>query len=75
MPTYDYVCDDCGYRTSRIRLIAERDDFEVCPSCGPWANHPDNQVGPGYLIRVPSAPSFSIKGFNAANGYARRSDR
>ena len=68
MPTYDYECSDCGRRVTRIRPITERDDLETCSHCGQdW----DSWSGPGQLVRVPSAPSFSIKGFNAANGYAK----
>lgn len=72
MPFYDYECDDCGRRETRYRSIAERDDWGVCPSCGMWVQHPDAAVGPGYMRRVPSAPAFTVKGFNAANGYASK---
>lgn len=74
MPLYEYECEDCGHRVSRLRSIAERDDWEVCPSCGPWSNHPDAQTGPGFLKRLQSAPSFTVKGFNASNGYARTAE-
>lgn len=66
MPLYEYECTDCGTRVVRIRSIAERDETETCESC----NRSD-AYGPGLLMRVPSAPAFTIDGYNAANGYAK----
>ncbi len=69
MPIYDYECPTCGRHTTAFTRIEHRDFPTLC-----------GQVTNGVMCwtelrRVPSAPSFSIKGFNAANGYARRADR
>ena len=34
MPTYTYVCSECGLREDYSRLIAERDREEHCPREG-----------------------------------------
>jgi putative FmdB family regulatory protein len=36
MPTYDYMCADCG-SFEAIRRIADRDAPAVCPQCGSQA--------------------------------------
>lgn len=64
MPTYSYACNVCGHHFDRVVRVADRDEPAACPEC---------RTVPA--TRLSSAPSFSIKGFNAANGYARRSDR
>jgi putative FmdB family regulatory protein len=64
MPTYSYAGNVCGYHFDCAVRIADRDTPQACPEC---------QTTPA--IRLSTAPSFTIKGFNAANGYARRTDR
>lgn len=33
MPTYDYVCDDCGNRYEKFQSMSAEPDT-VCPKCG-----------------------------------------
>lgn len=53
MPTYDFVCADCGDRTKEVRSINDTSEFETkCFTCG------------GKLVRVYSfALSFNGEGF------------
>lgn len=33
MPTYDYVCDDCGHRFEELQSFSA-EPLKVCPECG-----------------------------------------
>ena len=33
MPTYDYVCDECGHRFERFQRMSEG-NLRKCPECG-----------------------------------------
>jgi len=33
MPTYDYQCDECGYRFERFQSMSDS-PVETCPACG-----------------------------------------
>ncbi len=33
MPTYEYVCEDCGYEFEEFQRITA-DPLETCPQCG-----------------------------------------
>lgn len=33
MPTYDYVCDNCGFESEEFRMISKRNDPKECPKC------------------------------------------
>ena len=68
MPRYDYECPVCGCRSIR-NVSWEFADDQVCGAMPPadatyWA------LCRGTLIRQPAAPNFSVKGFNARNGYS-----
>jgi putative FmdB family regulatory protein len=64
MPRYDFKCDTCGEVTevyiSSWREATANDQSHPCPWC---------KIGK--MIKQPVAPSFIIKGFNAANGYGK----
>lgn len=65
MPTYTYACNICSHSFDLVTSIRDRDNRPPCPECTSRAT-----------VRLSAAPSFSIKGFNAANGYAKaRQDR
>ena len=34
MPIYEYLCEGCGERFSRLRPIREMDQPARCPKCG-----------------------------------------
>lgn len=59
MPFYDYKCPTCD-RTTEVFLKKARPDdaLVLCKTCD------------SSMERQPSAPNFSVKGFNASNGYA-----
>jgi len=33
MPTYEYVCEECGYRFERFQSMTE-EPVKTCPKCG-----------------------------------------
>ena len=33
MPTYEYLCEECGYRFERFQNMSE-EPVKVCPRCG-----------------------------------------
>ncbi len=59
MPTYDFRCRDC--RQVFEEKVSVETDLLPCP----------RQECQGVADRLPSAPGFSVKGFNAKNGYAK----
>jgi len=34
MPTYVYLCGECGNRKEEYRTISKRDDEMICSACG-----------------------------------------
>ena len=62
MPTYEFACDACGMLWELILPLSRFDETysAPCPRCA------------GRGDRQPSAPAFTIKGYNARNGYARK---
>lgn len=60
MPFFDFACPNCN-RVIEVFLVRNMPDaaLPVCKYC---------DVA---MQRQPSAPSFAIKGYNAANGYAK----
>lgn len=63
MPIYEYVCPTCGLQTAL--LVQAFDDPPTCEG-GLGAAHAST-----VMEKVPSTPSFIVRGFNAANGYSR----
>jgi len=55
---YAYICPACGAAQTRIVTMNERDS-QPCFFCE------------NIMVRQPSAPTFTVKGFNAANGYSK----
>lgn len=68
MPTYEYICPLCGRRGPRAVSVAQRDQ-QLC--MGVPASETYLGVCRGTLERLPAAPNFTIKGFNAKNGYSK----
>ena len=53
MPTYEYVCKQCGQLLDITRAIGERESLVVCPDCDkPMARHYSSPAitfnGPGF---------------------------
>lgn len=65
MPTYEYECPHCHTRYERQRAIAARDKGGFCAH-----GLSDRHMEAFELVRVQSSPSFTVKGFNARNGYS-----
>lgn len=57
MPMFNYHCLSCGVTCERL-VTNLRIDEQKCHQCG------------HFLKRLVSAPAFSVKGFNAKNGYS-----
>ncbi len=57
MPTRDYICPWCHKRFELTDKQARAS--AACPDCGTDAE------------KQPCAPSFTIKGYNARNGYSK----
>lgn len=44
MPTYEYLCDNCGYEFEKFQSITAK-AFRLCPRCK--KNHLKRLIGPG----------------------------
>ena len=53
MPIYDYVCKDCGHKTTEIRKYIEKDEPCECEKCSSQNTERDT---------VPAATTFILKG-------------
>ena len=64
MPSWDYVCDHCGYNQVEHFSSAEWRDMQEselkCECCGERR-----------LMRKPAAPNFQVNGYSAKNGYSK----
>lgn len=66
MPRYDFKCEDCGHVREDVWMSTYREsqgvdtlDIAPCEKCG------------GLLRKMPSAPNFTVTGYNAKNGYSK----
>lgn len=62
MPRYDFKCPNCGTIRADVTVSNWRDaggHVELC-DCG------------YEMAKVPSAPNFTVKGFNAKNHYGAK---
>ena len=64
MPRFDFKCPACSALRKDVWLSTYRAgqdhvDISPCDQCGTP------------LEKVPAAPSFTVKGFNAKNGYSK----
>lgn len=65
MPTYRFWCPVCN---------AEREKIQPYSACPPYCNECEDDGSQNYptrMIRIASAPAFTVKGFNAKNGYSK----
>jgi len=59
MPRWDYFCTTCGRLEEReFARLMDAPDIVTCHRCD------------GSCVRQPAASNFTVKGFNAANGYS-----
>lgn len=58
MPRWDYKCGQCGNKTEWTGLHEDRPSRLKCDVCGA-----------AQQLQPPTGTSFSITGWNAANGY------
>jgi hypothetical protein len=73
MPRFDFKCPLCGNVRHDVwvsLLNLERKDFgkDISPCLRMIG---DGLVCGGILEKQPCAPNFSVKGFNAKNGYSK----
>lgn len=61
MPRHDYKCPTCGM----VKEVATHGlpEYLFFVQCGECPGQPD-------MVRLPAAPSFTIRGFSAKNGYS-----
>jgi putative FmdB family regulatory protein len=57
MPRFDFTCRHCGATEERI-VPTRHEPTATCEACG------------GVMDKQPAAPNFTVRGFNAKNGYA-----
>lgn len=64
MPTYDYVCKDCGEMGEKNVSLAHFDDLQECPKCHKmeW----ERQFSPS------AKRNFDIVGFCYENNYGKK---
>jgi putative FmdB family regulatory protein len=65
MPTYEYVCRNCGHRFDVVQSI-HSDPLKVCPNCG------EPQLR---KVFAPPAISFKGSGFYATDSKAKTGDK
>lgn len=60
MPRFDFKCPACGTVSANVyRSTADARVPPICVNCD------------AVMEKLPSAPSFTIKGFSAKNGYSK----
>ncbi len=60
MPIYEYSCQDCGNKFSKLESITSEDRIKTCPECG------------GKAKRIVSLTSFHLKGGGwFSSGYSK----
>jgi len=66
MPLYDLKCANCGAEHKDVLVKGWQHHYSpACSRC--------KKVGS--LQRVPRAAAFTVKGFNAANGYSKEEEK
>lgn len=60
MPIWTFICLDCGKTSDQMFTSLDATKTATCPDCGS-----------PLVTRQPSAPNFTVKGYNATNGYSR----
>lgn len=63
MPRFDYKCEnpDCGRLEQNVHIPTSNVlHTRSCAACG------------FDMEKLPSAPNFAVKGYNAANGYSAK---
>lgn len=64
MPRYSYRCPECMATYEAPRPMGLRDAPLQCARC--LFNDKES-----WCERIPDAPSFTVNGFNAKNGYSK----
>jgi hypothetical protein len=67
MPIHEYICNLCGRKEER--WFANHDEV-LAKEKNPIPCKPNPTKCKGFLSRRVSAPNFSVKGYNAHNGYS-----
>lgn len=69
MPTYDFRCVKCGHvREQRYQSYAA---MQIATDWGCGEPSSTQKRCTGFMERLPSAPAFTVTGFNAKNGYSK----
>ena len=63
MPIYEYNCQECGHRFSKLESIMSEERVKTCPECG------------GEAKRIVSLTSFQLKGGGwFSTGYSKETN-
>jgi putative FmdB family regulatory protein len=69
MPLYEFECKKCGFTFKHMMSIKDGEQFKNsngnCPSCGAYKS----------TVKLISAGSFKINGYNEKNGYSKPGKR
>ena len=67
MPTYEYVCKNCGYEFEKFQQMTE-DHLKTCPECGKDALKRKIGAGSGVIFIGSGFYCNDYKGANASLG-------
>ena len=67
MPTYEYVCKNCGYEFEKFQQMTE-DHLKTCPECGKDALKRKIGAGSGVIFVGAGFYCNDYKGANASDG-------
>ena len=67
MPTYEYVCKNCGYEFEKFQQMTE-DHLKTCPECGKDALKRKIGAGSGVIFVGSGFYCNDYKGANASLG-------
>ena len=75
MPTYEYVCEECGYRFERFQSMTE-EPVKTCPKCGGKVRRLIS-TGAGIIFKGPGfyATDYGRSGGTQAKGQRGRGRR
>ena len=72
MPTYDYVCKECGHRFERFQKMSDG-NLRKCPECGERKLKRLMGIGAGVIFRGSGFYETDYKRKTGSNGRARTS--
>jgi len=71
MPTYDYICDECGYEFEEFHSISA-EPVKICPKCGHLSIKRKISGGTGLIFK---GSGFYITDYAKKNSSAGNGDK